>query len=233
MLCCGTWLVYRGLHLRRGLTELNQTATLARNGSQAATIELCERMLDRYASHGSVQAVALNNLSIAVYQSGDIERALALLDAIEASGWARPRSALRTLILQNRGVYLALLGDAERAAQCGREARLRMTAATAQASLFVLDALVAARSGKLAEVVALTGTSAASSRLQLRMLRLLRAYALFESVPVSDARDEEIRLLVDGAKPVGAGELYYLVAHWPELERFLSTRGFGAALVRA
>jgi hypothetical protein len=119
----------------------------------------------------------------------------------------------------------AVLGQLPEAERSAREARARMTAARAEATMLVHDTLLAARSGRFGDVLALTGTSAASQRMQHKLLRVLRAWALRET----GGSAEEARMLLDGTRPVVPGELAYLAGHWAELHTYLVESGLGDA----
>src|SRR5262249_41730442 len=153
---------------------------------------------------GGIEAPALNNLSVATYHQGDVVRAQAMLDAVEQSGWCRPRSALRVAVTQNRALYHGVLGNVPEAERAAREARSLMTGARAAATMLVHDSVLAARAGRFADVVALTGTVEASARLQNKLLRVLRAWALQVTAP--ETSREDVRVLLDGAKPAAPGE---------------------------
>jgi hypothetical protein len=222
-----SWAIYVRTRFQRGVRALLESQALLNAGSYEAGAECCQRILDGYRGYGGIEAPALCNLSISVYHQGDAQRAVDMLDVVERAGWCRPGSALRVVILQNRGLYQAVLGRLDEAERCAREARSQMTGARAEATLLMLDSLLAARAGRFADVVALTGTSGATRRLQLRLLRLVRAWALAMTAP--EATRDEVRTLIDGAKPIAPGDLYYVAAHWPELRAFLVEQGLGAA----
>lgn len=228
---CALFFFYHLVKQRRGIVALNESAALTRGSGVEASMAYAEELLVRYARYGNVQAVVLSNLSVGYYTLGELDKALAILDAIEAAGWTGPRAALRPIVQQNRGLYLACLGDVEGATRCRNEARQRMSAARAESSLFILDLVIAARSGKLAEVLSATSTVDGARRLQNRIARILRAHAL-DAEPASDARADEIRVLLDGARPVAAGELWHFTAEWPQLDAFLRARGFADAVTR-
>jgi hypothetical protein len=215
------WYLQRQNRFRRGVRELLETQALLNAGSYDAARDTLDRILDRYRGLGGVEATALSNLSICVYHDGDSARALEMLTAITRAGWCYPKSALKNTVLQNRALYHAVLGQLDDANRCLREARALMTAARAQATLLIHDAVIAARGGNFSDVVALTGTTAANSKLQLKLMRFLRAWALTKT----NGNSEEIRTLLDGAKPIVPGELRYLTRHWPELKQFLDESG--------
>jgi hypothetical protein len=135
---------------------------------------------------------------------------------------------LRVTVLQNRALYHGILGDVPEAERAAREVRGLISGAQAAASMLLHDAVLAARAGRVADVVALTGTTEATPRLQNKLLRVLRAWALV--VTAAEASREEVRLLVDGAKPVAPGELRYAAAYWPELRMFLVENGLVEAV---
>jgi hypothetical protein len=216
----GAWLIVHRLRFRQGLLQLNESQALLNHGSYAAGAELCRRVLARHRM-GGLPATALNNLSIAVYRQGDAPRALMMLKEIERAGWCR--GPLGPMVMQNRAVYQAVLGDLPDAERCLREARLKMTAAHAEATLFAVDVMVAAHAGRFVDVVAMTGTSAASPRLQVKLLRVLRAWGLRITAPEASAA--EVSSLLAGVRPVVPGELRYVTAHWAELRTFLIEEG--------
>jgi hypothetical protein len=219
------WFVWRRKVFKQGVRALLDAQALFTAGSTAAGRECCEQILDKYRGFGGIEASAICNLSIAAFREGDSARALAMLDAVENAGWCPPRSVLRPTVVQNRALYHAVLGNLPEAERATREARSLMTAARAAATMLTHDAVIAARAGRFADVVALTGTSDAVARLQLKLLRLLRAWALTNTGGSAD----DVRVLVDGARPVTAGELRYVTAHWPEFRTFLVAQGLGEA----
>jgi hypothetical protein len=91
--------------------------------------------------------------------------------------------------------------------------------------MLVPDVTLAARSGRFADVVAMSGTTEAMRKLTNKLLRVLRAWALTEITPDS----AEIRTLLDGTRPVAPGELRYITNYWPELQAFLVLNGLSEA----
>jgi hypothetical protein len=221
------WLVARAARVRRGVQQLLECQALITAGSFEAGGELCERILAGYRGVGEIEAPALCNLSVALYHRGEAAQALALLDAVERAGWCFPRSRLRTIVLQNRATYLAVLGRTDEAERLARELRTRLTSARAESGLLLFDAILSARTGRMADVVARTGTVAATRQLQAKLLRILRAWALDATAP--EASRDEVRLLIEGARPIAPGELGYIALHWPELKAFLVAHGLGEA----
>jgi hypothetical protein len=219
------WFLQRRARFQRGAQELLETQALLNAGSYDAARDVLEGILDKYRGLGGVEATALSNLSIVVYHDGDSVRALEILEGVQRAGWCGPKSALRRIVMQNRSLYHTVLGQLDDANRCLRDARASMTAARAQATLLIQDTMIAARSGNFADVVALTGTTAANVKLQLKLMRILRAWALTKTNGAAD----EIRTLLEGAKPLVRGELRYLSTHWPELKQFLDENGFSEA----
>jgi hypothetical protein len=222
-----SWLLFLRARIRRGIHALGEAQALLNAGSHQAGGETCRRILDHYRGLGQIEAPALSNLSIAAFHEGDAPRALDMLDAVERAGWCAPGTALRTIVLQNRALYRAVLGQVAEAERCAREARGQITSARAEATMLVLDAVLAARTGRFDDLVALTGTSAATRRLQAKLLRLLRAWAL--STSSAESTRDEVRVLIEGAKPIVPGELRYVTAHWPEFRSFLMESGLADA----
>jgi hypothetical protein len=219
------WWFWARMKFQRGLRALLESQALLNAGSYQAGGDCCRQILDSYRGNGAIEAPALSNLSIAVYHQGDVARALEMVDAVERSGWCGRGSALRTVVLQNRALYLAVLGKLPEAERAAHEARSAMSGARAAATMLVHDTVLAARAGRFSDVVAVTGTSDAMSKLQLRLPRLLRAWAL----TTTGGDREEVRVLLDGAKPIGRGELNYVAKHWPEFRAFLVDNGFADA----
>jgi hypothetical protein len=219
-LVSGGALVARGIRLRRALAALNESQALLNGGNDAGAAAVCERLLANAGWLGAVPATALNNLSIAVFHRGEAARALAMLDEIERAGWARAR--LRPYVLINRALYLTALGDVERAEETQRRARVLLTAASADTSLFYSEVLLGARAGRWADVLAWTGTSSARRRMSIKAVRILRAWAL---VATGAPAAEEVRSLLEGVRPAEPGELHHLAVHWPALREFLQAHG--------
>jgi len=219
------WFTWRRRTFQRGVRELLDSQALFNAGSTAAGRECCEQILDKYRGFGGIEASAICNLSIAAFREGDVTRALAMLDSVERAGWCPPRSLLRPTILQNRALYHGILGNLPEAERAVREARSQMTAARAAATMLLHDTVLAARAGRFTDVVALTGTNDAMARLQLKLLRLMRAWALSATSGSAD----DVRVLVDGARPFAPGELRYVTSHWPEFRAFLVAQGLGEA----
>jgi hypothetical protein len=219
------WTLYYIRRVRQGLRALLESQALLNAGSYQAGGEVCEQILERYSGLGNIEATALCNLSVSIYYAGDAVRAARMLDAVELSGWSRPGSALRVPLLQNRTLYLTVLGQLTEAEHASHEAKSLMTAARASAVMLVPDVALAARSGRFADVVAMSGTTESMRKLTNKLLRVLRAWALTETAPDST----EIRTLLDGTKPVAPGELRYITNYWPELQAFLVLNGLSEA----
>ncbi len=104
--------------------------------------------------------------------------------------------------------------------------RKNLTPARA-AKVMGIDVMLAARAGRMADVVARTDAEAGTRLLQIRPLRLMRAWALSSLAP--DENRAEVQLLLDGAKPIASGELRGIARHWPEFGAFLVANGLGDA----
>jgi hypothetical protein len=213
-----TWLITRAVSYRRGRAYLRESQY-----STERSVELCRRVLHHHRI-GRLPATALNNLSADVFHLGNAPRALLMQEEIERAGWCR--GALRPLAMRNRALYLAVLGDVAEAGRCLREARLNMSTA-ASMELLAVDALIAARAGRFTDVVAWTGTMAARRSLNIKQLRVLRAWALRVTAPTTTG--EEVNTLLAGLRPVTPGELGHVTAYWPELRTFLIEEGFADA----
>lgn len=178
------------------------------------------------------RALFLANVGVCRLRRGDDARALAYLSAAEQSGWLQKSSAVTDAYPQ---VLIALAlchanhGRLDEAARWQERARAHVSAAR-RGLLTPLDAALAARRGAHEEVVALTavGWSAAEGVLgsvQMRGLRLLRAFALGQLPPTAE-RADEARSLVEGARPSQHGEFDHLCGEWPAFRAFLVEHGF-------
>jgi hypothetical protein len=129
---------------------------------------------------------------------------------------------------RNRALYHAFLGNVDEQAHAAAEARSRMSTSEATTGLVLHDTVLAARTGRFAEVLTLTGTAEAVPMLRNLLLRVLRAWALVATAP--EASREEVRMLLDGARPVPPAALRFATEQWPELRAFLVEYGLTEAL---
>lgn len=62
---------------------------------------------------------------------------------------------------------------------------------------------------------------------QMKLHRLLRAFAL-SKLETTPARNEEVRMLLEGVRPCVPNEFNFLCGRWPELKAFLVQHGLSA-----
>jgi hypothetical protein len=176
------------------------------------------------------------NRGVAYLRAGEPQRARALFLAVLRGGWfARGGvfSGYRPLLFAALASAAAIEGDVDDAIRWQRAAHDSVFEAK-RGILLVVDAMIAARGERWAEVVRAVdeGWTRAENLLtasHLRILRLLRAFALERDPRASyrgESPDAEIRAGLAAARPFQSGEFDHLVARWPDFRQFLVRHGF-------
>jgi hypothetical protein len=169
-----------------------------------------------------MHSVALMYLGIARARTGEIDRAITLLEAVERAGWLRARLQWLAWLWPWMAALYAARGELETGERWLDTARARLPA---EMHRFLLSpsALVLARRGRYAEAVesldAFFRETEGMTTTARDHFQLLRAFALVQAGQPPPA--DEIRALV-AARLAAPGRALPLERWWPEFAEFVA-----------
>ncbi len=225
------WSIARRWRMYRFLRANDDGVAMLVSGEFAAAAEVFDKLCMGSTTMPALHSIFVYNRAVTHLESGELDRAVALLCAVLHGGWITSKGALAVYypnVLSRLAIAEALRGRLEQA-QAWRERAHTATSAPKQGALLLLDIVVEARSGHYKRVVELIedGWGRAENHLtarQLRTLRLLQAFALERQGGAADyravSRETDLLRALEGARAGRAGEFGAMLAHWPELEDF-------------
>ncbi len=174
------------------------------------------------------------NQAVARLQRGDLAGAADLFASVARAGsWNAPLAACASCHL---ALTYALRGDIAAATRWRDDARRRLAKSTVTAGIRLVvpfaEAIVDLREGRPEEGARRIDENAKAMEGSFigrwsRMVRAVRAFA--EDRMASPREAGAVDALVNALRPSTPGEFAALTAEWPEMRRFLETRGLGGA----
>lgn len=208
---------------RRALREALRTMREQRYADAASRLEA---VLRGYRLEPSSRALALYLFAANVASTGELERALTILEPLVPSGWRNVGSGK---LLRGQGqvvlaVVRALAGDLAGARSARAAARFGLWARWTYSPAYG-DAVIAARSGEFSDALAHLGAARRFAR-RFSIAALDRSVALLEAF-VREALGEgdasvEAALAPARGSPLGAHT--GMGARWPQMRDFLARR---------
>ncbi|TVQ96459.1 MAG: hypothetical protein EA398_15930 [Deltaproteobacteria bacterium] len=229
----GVFAVRRTAQRRSHLIRVNDDAVaLINSGRLREACSTLDALAGEAREDPALHALIAYNRGVATLRMGDAPAALSMLEAVAGSRWLNdpelPYRELLALALSQAYWSLGDPGTARAYLDTARE-----TLSPARAGLTVsMEAVLALSMGQtpLALRVLREGRSAAEGVLvasQLRTLRVLEAFALTRLDPAHEHGDE-VRRLLDGARPVQPWDHVGLRSVWPEFDAFCRIHGLEA-----
>lgn len=223
--------IWRRRRMYQFLRENDDGVALLGAGDLEAASATFDRLCKASRRMPALHSLFVFNRAVAHLESGELDRARALLLAVVHAGWIGQRGALGVYysnLLGRLAIVEALLGELD-AAQGWRTRAHGATSAAKQGVLLLVDVVVEARLGKFERVAELVeeGWRRAENLMNakhLRVVRLMQAFALEQSAS-SDYRaisreSEQLRAL-EAARGGQRGEFDYLCGGWESLAEFL------------
>lgn len=211
------------------ITRNEDANALLRAGRYEEAARLWDELCAQSRHQPAIHALFCFNLGMATLHMGSPARALTFMRAAQESGWIGSPLLRHAQAQVELGMALAhaILGDVE-VANAHRERAAAQLALPRQGMTMLVDAIVTAREQRWDRVrVDGPGWTAAEATLrpvQVRALRVLHAWALLET----GASEEELEPWLRSVPAIRPGELDHLAVAWPELARFMETRGLAA-----
>lgn len=194
--------------------------------------QVFETLIEQSRSTPGYHALFVYNRGVAYLRRGYFDRAISLFHSVLESGWLNSdRMPFRPLLFAGLATAHALRGDIPSAEHWLREAHGAISDAK-RGALLMADVILALRTGRARDALAMmdAGWAAAEgvlSPIQIRTLRLLKAFAL-EHTPPGPPRDAEVQRLLAGIAPHPPGAFDYVATNWPEFGRFLAAHGIAS-----
>jgi tetratricopeptide (TPR) repeat protein len=176
------------------------------------------------------RAFAEFNLGYCRFEMGQLEEAAALLRRVDDSGGLRRNREASALLANHLSTCYALLGDVGAARSMLEEGVRRRTEGYDSHPLLA-EVLILCREdhfGAAAKTLESRWREVEmSGGVYLKMLRVLRAFALDTVDPAANA--QAVMEALAGAKPLAPATLQTLTAHWPKMREFLVAQKLVAA----
>lgn len=204
--------------------RMGDTAILVEQGNYAAAVPILDALALEVRLIPNVHALVGQRRADIHFACGELDRAEAIALAVADSGWhARRRSALHVAypaLCALLAIIGALRDQPEVAAVWEARAR-RAVSPTRRSTLAVMDAVLAARAQRFAEVAKLE--LAAARRPTGALLRWVIAYATAQLPAARDRLPARI-----AAARESTAETLALAPYWPELAAFAGGNGSAA-----
>lgn len=231
------WFVRRRRRLLAVARASDEAVGLLNAGQLGDAARLMDELLPQARGMGLLHALLVYNRACVYLRQSQPQRALELLHRVERSGWFMKGSphGFDVLLPCTLAVTESVLGDTKRAWAHLEGVRPRMPSLR-RGVLFHAELVTGCREGRFREVLAWVderwrASEGSLTAAQLRLLRLLEAYAAWSVAGADDARVTDALSLARNAEP---DEYRYLLAGgWPELEAFLAGHGHGAKVAGA
>lgn len=223
------WSVDRRRKMVDCVRENDDAVALLNAGDVAKAESTFEHLIRKSRANPGYNALFVYNRGVAFLRRGEFDRAISLFHAVLDSGWLNSsRMPFRPLLFSGLATAHALRGDLHAAQHWLHQAHATVSHAK-RGALLLADAIVAVRTGRPRDALAMMDAGWAQaegvlSAIQVRTLRLLRAFAM-EQLPPAPGLDEEIQRQLLAVRPFPPGAYDYVGASWPEFAHFLRRHG--------
>jgi hypothetical protein len=181
-------------------------------------------LLKRFRGRGGLEAIALHNIAAVRAQRRDVAGALRILHALNVYPGTKLAPAVALVVPLQIALFAAQIGDVDEARRWLSTGR----AAAGKTKIYTgnVEALILTREERYAEAEELyqaqwPDLERVLAAPLMRAVRARRAFALEKR----GADAEEVRRMVESARPASPSELAHLGEGWDEMRAFLDRHG--------